>query len=350
MSPHPPLVLDGVAKRFATTDAVAGVSLTLAPGEIVALVGQSGSGKSTLLRLIAGLEQPSAGRITIAGRVMSDAGRVVPPESRGIGMIFQDYALFPHLTVLDNVCFGLTALSRREALARATAALARVGLATRAAAYPHALSGGEQQRVALARALVPQPSLLLMDEPFSNLDRRTQATMREETASLLAESGTAAILVTHEPEDAMRMAARIMLIHAGRIAQTGTAEELHRHPASLRVARFFADLNEIDAVCRAGVVDTPLGSFPAPGIAENAEATLCIRPRDLHIAVPGTLAGTVTASRYISGEILLSVAVPGLRSALQLRVPLDRRAAPGDTVGLAVDPANMLVLPRDGQP
>jgi iron(III) transport system ATP-binding protein len=348
MNPHPPLVLDDVAKRFGTTHAVAGVSLTLAPGEIVALVGQSGSGKSTLLRLIAGLERPSAGRITIAGRVMSDVGLVVPPESRGIGMVFQDYALFPHLTVLDNVRFGLTALSRREALARATTALARIGLATRAAAYPHALSGGQQQRVALARALVPRPSLLLMDEPFSNLDRRTQATIREETAGLLAESGTAAILVTHEPEDAMRMAARILLIQAGRIVQAGTAEELHRRPASLLTARFFGDFNEIEAVCRGGAVDTPFGRFAAPGIADGAEAALCIRPRDLRVAVPGALTGTVTASAYVGGEILLSVAVPGLKTSLQLRVPCEERATPGDTIGLAIDPADVLILPRDG--
>ena len=188
--------------------------------------------------------------------------RFVPPEKRGVGLMFQDYALFPHMTILANVMFGLTSLDPAGAERAARAALGRVGLEDYAVDYPHALSGGEQQRVALARAIVPRPSVLLMDEPFSGLDRRLRDSVRDETLSVLRETRATAVIVTHDPEEAMRMADRIALMRRGRLVQVGTPEQLYVGPADLFAARFFSELDEIDGEARGGTVDTPLGRFP----------------------------------------------------------------------------------------
>jgi iron(III) transport system ATP-binding protein len=326
--------------------ALAGVSLTIARGEVVALVGHSGSGKSTLLRLVAGLERPSQGTIAIAGRNVSGR-RFVPPEERGIGMMFQDYALFPHLRVIDNVAFGLNRLSRAEARHRAEAALDRIGLRHRADDYPHALSGGEQQRVALIRALVPAPGILLMDEPFSNLDRRTRDRIRDDTAAILRESKATAILVTHDPEDAMRVADRVMLMAAGRIARGGTTEELYREPGSLLVARFFADYNEIETTVEGGFARTPLGAFPASGTLNGADVVVCIRPHDLWIETESRDAptGTVVGRAFVGDELVLLVWIVGMARALQIRAPVDTVVAVGDRIGIGLNPANVLVFP-----
>jgi len=348
---HAPAVtvlrLDNVARNYAAVQAVAGISLDVAEGEIVALVGHSGSGKSTLLRLVAGLEKPTAGTIVIAGREVYGAGRFVPPEERGIGMMFQDYALFPHLTVLDNVKFGLNRLPRGEADARARAALDRIGLLDRADDYPHVLSGGEQQRVALARALLPSPRILLMDEPFSNLDRRTRDRIRDETTAILRDSGTTAILVTHDPEDAMRIADRVMLMEGGRIARGGTTEELYRQPGSLLVARFFADFNEIEGTVRDGRVTTAIGSFPAPGIAEGDAAVVCVRPHDIVLA-SGGIAATVVGRAFVGDELVLSLWVLSLPRPLQVRAPIHTAVNVGDRVNVSLSVTDVLVFPANG--
>ena len=341
------LAVDSIARSYGAVQAVAGISLDMTAGEIVALVGHSGSGKSTLLRLIAGLEQPTSGSIAIDGREVCGNGCFVPPEERGVGMMFQDYALFPHLSVVDNVRFGLNKVPRREAIDRAHAALERIGLGPRVNAYPHTLSGGEQQRVALARALLPAPRILLMDEPFSNLDRRTRDHIRDETASILRESGTTAILVTHDPEDAMRMADRIMLMEAGRVAQGGTAEELYRKPGSLLVARFFADFNEIDATVRNGRVATALGSFRAAGMSDGQPATICIRPHDLTLGAPdaGAIPAILVGRAFVGDELLLSLAVPGLDLQLQARAPIHTDATVGQPIGITLADDDVLVFP-----
>jgi len=341
------LVVEHLCQSFGPVRAVDDVSLALAPGEVVALLGHSGSGKSTLLRAIAGLDHARSGRVIIDGRDVTDP--FVPPERRGVGMMFQDYALFPHLTVLANLTFGLNRLPQAEAVARASEALAKIGLAPRASDYPHRLSGGEQQRVALARALLPRPSILLMDEPFSNLDRRTRDLIRDETAATVRDIGATTILVTHDPEDAMRMADRIMLMDAGRIAQSGTAEELYHRPASLLAARFFSDLNEIDGVCRDGAVATPIGMFPVTGIADGEKATVCIRPCDLAIdpsAERPTGTGRIVSSAFIGETRLVSIAVDGLAVRLTAHAPVDAAALePGRQVGISVAPAGALVFP-----
>ncbi|HMN84637.1 MAG TPA: ABC transporter ATP-binding protein, partial [Bauldia sp.] len=320
------VAVDRLSRHYGRIAALDEATLAIAPGELVAIVGYSGSGKSTLLRLIAGLDRPTAGTVAIDGAVVSGPGSFMPPEERGIGMMFQDYALFPHLTVLGNVLFGLRRRSG-DTRAMALAALARVGLADRAAAYPHMLSGGEQQRVALARALVPEPGVLLMDEPFSNLDRRTRDLVREETAAVIRESGATAVLVTHDHDDAMRLADRIVLMERGRIAQVGTAEALFHRPASLTVARFFSEFNELAGVAKDGAVATPLGRFPAAGIGNGVRAVVCLRQGDLAVAAPRIpdaspasgvgvrpdgIAATVVARAFLGDALLLHVSVPGL--------------------------------------
>lgn len=337
------LALEGVSRRYGGRLAVDGVSWSARPGETVCLLGHSGCGKTTLLRLIAGLEQPGAGRILIDGEAVSSGAHFRPPEQRRIGLVFQDYALFPHLSVLDNVCFGLRG---RDLRSTALQALERVRMAHHANSYPHTLSGGEQQRVALARALAPQPRLLLMDEPFSNLDRRLRDRVRDETMALLRETGTTAVVVTHDPEEALRIADRIVLMRAGRVEQVGHGEEVYRRPANLFAARFFSDFNEITGICRDGAVALPLGRFPAPGFAEGSDVRLCLRPQALRIArQPSGCTGTVLECLFLGEAEQLRIAVEGLAQPLLMRGFEASGARPGDRVHLTVEADGALLFP-----
>jgi iron(III) transport system ATP-binding protein len=242
--------------------------------------------------------------------------------------------------------FGLAGLARSEARSRAEAALDRIGLKHRADDYPHALSGGEQQRVALMRALVPAPGILLMDEPFSNLDRRTRNQIRDDTATILRESEATAILVTHDPEDAMRVANRVMLMAGGRIARSGTTEELYREPESLLVARFFADFNEIPTIVKDGAAGTALGSFSARGLPEGAQAVVCVRPHDIQIGPKGAapVAGTIVGRAFVGDEVVLSIWVLSLQRPLQVRVPVHTQAAVGDAISVILNPRDVMVF------
>src|SRR3990170_6183732 len=253
------LTFEDVSRRYGHTLALDRVSLDIEPSEILCLLGPSGCGKSTLLRVAAGVERPSSGRILLDGQEVAGPNRFVPPEKRGIGLMFQDFALFPHLTILDNVAFGLNSLTRSEAKAEAHAALERVGLSHYAGEYPHILSGGEQQRVALARAIAPRPSVLLMDEPFSGLDPQLREKMREETLAILHETRATSIVVTHDAEEAMRRGDRVALLRKGRVVQSGSAVDLYRSPKDILAARTFSDLNELTALVEAGSAATPLG-------------------------------------------------------------------------------------------
>ena len=347
-SDDPALVLAGVSRSYGPVTIIDDVGLTIGRGEIVALVGHSGSGKSTLLRIIAGLDRPQRGTVTIGGRQVFGSDGHIPTERRGVGMVFQDYALFPHLSVLDNVKFGLARKAAAKADAEALAALERVGLAKRASDFPHALSGGEQQRVALIRALMPGPQILLMDEPFSNLDRRNRARIRDETARILRDSGTTVIIVTHEPDDAIRMTDRVMLLESGRIVQDGPSEILYRHPTSLVVARFFSDFNELPGVSQGGVVDTPIGRFAATGVADGTQLVVCLRPHDIHVddaTTNSALRGTVTSHSFIRDEQLVTLWVPGLTAPLQVRAPVHIDAAIGDQIGFHLRADDALVFP-----
>lgn len=340
------LTFEGVSRVFGSTEVLRDVSFEVAEAEVICLLGPSGCGKSTLLRIAAGIDEPDAGRVFLDGREVAGPERMVPPEERGVGLVFQDYALFPHLSILENVTFGLRHLSRREARAAALNALARVGLDGFAAAQPHMLSGGEQQRVALTRAIVPRPGVLLMDEPFSNLDRRMRDAVRDETVALLRETGATAIIVTHDPEEAMRIADRIVLMRRGRILQFGSAQDLYRQPQGLAAARFFCELNEITAVAEDGVASTCIGRFPAP--VNGGPVVVCVRPQAIRLRPPGfCLPGRLVDLRFLGEVVLAEVAVQGLEGTLKARLRSMPHAAAGDEVGLDIDPDEVLVFAAD---
>lgn len=246
------LVFEDIHHSYQEKETIRGITLTAEAGEVLCLLGPSGSGKTTLLRIAAGIEAQTSGRLLLNDREISGPSVFVPPERRGVGLMFRDFALFPHMTIRDNVRFGLTALPKNQALAEADLALDRVGLSHYADQYPHVLSGGEQQRVALARALAPRPAVLLMDEPFSGLDSRLKDTIRADTLAILRESRATAIVVTHDAEEAMRMADRIALLKDGRLVQVGTADTLYRTPCNLFAAGFFSEINEFAAVAKGG--------------------------------------------------------------------------------------------------
>ncbi|SCX84596.1 ABC transporter ATP-binding protein [Microvirga guangxiensis] len=338
------LSFDHIVQTYSSTEALKGVSLTIEPGELVCLLGHSGCGKTTLLRIAAGVEAPTSGRVLMDGFEVSGAKRFVEPERRGIGLMFQDYALFPHMTILQNVKFGLKDLSASEADIAARRALSRVGLEHYANEFPHTLSGGEQQRVALARSIAPRPGVLLMDEPFSNLDRRMRDAIRDETVAILRETGATTVVVTHDPEEAMRIADRIVLMQSGTIVQQGSAEEIYRRPVNLFAARFFCDFNEIEGNVRKGQVSCPVGVFPAPGL-EDGPAIVCVRPQGVRLKPPGfCLPGRVVSRRFLGEVDLVHIDVPGLDRPLQARVhdPVDVRE--GQDVGIEVEPKDVLVF------
>ncbi|WP_342237041.1 ABC transporter ATP-binding protein [Inquilinus sp. OTU3971] len=340
------LTLERICRSFGTVRALDGVSLSIAPGEIVCLVGRSGCGKSSLLRIVAGVDAPDSGRILLDGAEIAGPGGFVEPEDRNIGFMFQDYALFPHLSVEENVAFGLKRLPREAARARAAEVIGRIGIAALAGRYPHTLSGGEQQRVALARALAPKPIILLMDEPFSNLDRGLREQVREETIATLRALGTTAIMVTHDPEEALSAGDRVVLMQKGRIVQVGTGYEIYDHPNSLYAAEFLCSLNRIAGTVRDGRVETPLGTFPAPTtLPEGSAAVACIRPQALSLSRPGAgLPGRIVSISFLGEIEQLSIEVEGFPDMLRLRTTSRIDVRPGEPIAVSVDPGSVLVF------
>jgi iron(III) transport system ATP-binding protein len=278
------LSVDGLSKQYTrgALHAVADVSLAVEPGEIMAVVGESGCGKTTLLRLIAGLEFPDSGTIQIGGRTVSGGRTWLVPEKRGVGMVFQDFALFPHMTAVENIAYGLAGLARADKRDRAAEMLDLVGLAGYEGRFPHQLSGGQQQRIALARALAPQPNLLLLDEPFSNLDTALKRTLRDELGDILRRTRTTALLVVHDAEDVLLLADRAAVMRHGRILQEGDPQIIYRRPNNEYVARFFGETNVLPGrACRGGF-ETALGIVHCPGAdLGGAPVRLCLRPEDL---------------------------------------------------------------------
>jgi iron(III) transport system ATP-binding protein len=342
------LTFEDVSRSFGETLALDHVSLDVPPGRVLCLLGPSGCGKSTLLRIAAGVERPSSGRVLIDGQEVAGPARFVPPEKRGIGLMFQDYALFPHLSILDNVAFGLRWMGRREAHAEALAALARVGLARYASEYPHILSGGEQQRVALARAIAPRPGIMLMDEPFSGLDPRLRQKMREETLAILHETRATCIVVTHDAEEAMRMGDQVVLLRRGRVVQTGSALELYRAPKDILAARTFSDLNELAAKIENGAARTALGAFPANGLAPASGAIVCIRQGGVRLlpAGEGTPARVLDV-RFLGDVALVELAVEGLETPFLARVREGATPAQGVELGIGIDAGAVLIFPAE---
>ena len=310
------LQIESIRHKFGAKTVLQDISLQVESGEVVCLLGPSGCGKTTLLRLIAGLEELQHGRILIDDQVIADQRRQMLPERRGTGFLFQDFALFPHLTVLENTMFGLAAVTSKDDRRRkALQALEQVNMQDFAAVYPHELSGGQQQRVALARALAPNPRIILLDEPFSSLDARLRVQIRDQTLHVLKSSGVATVMVTHDPEEAMFMGDRIVLMHQGRIVQTGTPVELYSKPVNAFVTTFFSDVNVINGVVRNGHVPTPLGRVPSAGFPDGAEIEIMFRPEAVQVfkddpgrPLPG-VPGEVLATRLLPGATLVHLRV-----------------------------------------
>ncbi|HET6469351.1 MAG TPA: ABC transporter ATP-binding protein [Geminicoccaceae bacterium] len=344
------LIVEQLGHRFGRRRVVSGVSLRISLGEIHCLVGPSGCGKTTTLRLIAGLEQVQEGRVFIGGRLVAEPGLSLPPEHRRVGLMFQDFALFPHLRVEENVAFGLSGLDRRARAERVADLLRRVNMTPHARSWPHTLSGGEQQRVALARALAPGPSLMLLDEAFSALDTSLRARVREETLGILREAGTPTLLVTHDAEEAIRVGDRIHAMEGGRIVQSGTPAELYARPADPFVAGFFGPVNSFTARVRDGRVRTPVGEAAAAGLAEGSLVEAIVRPEAIRLRRPGD--GPALRARVLSRRDLGPVHLLGLGLPDGTSVKVRQTGAVGPVIGeeveIDLDPAHLFVYPAAG--
>ncbi len=301
--------LDGVTKRFGEVAAVDETSLCVERGEIVALLGPSGCGKTTLLRLVAGFERPDSGTVEVAGRQVGGRGTWVPPEKRRVGMVFQDYALFPHLTVAENVGFGL---SRRTRPGRVSELLSIVGLDALGARYPHQLSGGQQQRVALARALAPAPELVLLDEPWSNVDPSLRESLRSEVTEIIRPLGVTVVLVTHDREEAFSVADRIALMRDGKVVQEGTSEELYFSPVSRWAAEFVGAANVLTGPVVSGLVETSVGAFPANGASAHEAAQVLLRPELLQLELDPAGAAEVVGREFRGHDVFYRVLLDGV--------------------------------------
>ncbi len=344
-------------RAFGDRAAVDDVSLSVRAGQVTCLLGPSGCGKSTTLRIIAGVEQQDSGEVLVDGRVICDGTISEPPEKRSIGLMFQDFALFPHLSVQDNVAFGLKG-GMRANTPRVRDLLDRVGLWHKAASFPHELSGGEQQRVALARALAPRPRIMLMDEPFSGLDDRLKDDIRDATLDLLKEEGAAVLLVTHEPDEAMRMADEIALMRAGQIVQRGAPYNIYNAPVDLGAAQFFSDVNIITGKVQGALVSTPFGEFLAPGYPDGSRINIVIRPQHLRIdfdrgghgpsptpqdGIPAR--GIVTRARFIGRDSLVEFRMDYDGSILKASIPSVFLPKPGTPLWLMIRRERCFVFP-----
>ncbi len=347
------VVCAGLRRTYGAVTAVDGLDLDVHGGELLAVLGPSGCGKTTLLRLLAGFERPDAGSITVDGTVVAAPGTFLPPERRRVGIVVQDHALFPHLTVTGNVAYGL----RRDPgkrQARVDEVLAMVGLEGLGDRYPAELSGGQQQRVAIARALAPEPGVILLDEPFANLDAALRARIRFEVRAILRAAGATVVLVTHDQEEALSLSDRLVVLRDGRVQQVGTPEELHARPVNWHVADFmgFRNLLELEVTHATGTEVavrgeglTLLGAATGE-VSEGDRVVAAVRPEDVRVTDLATgenlIAATVEVVEYQGRELAVEVRTAGGK-ALHLRT--EQRLAPGDAVTLTVAPQRLLVYP-----
>ncbi|MFK7752491.1 MAG: ABC transporter ATP-binding protein [Sedimentitalea sp.] len=356
-SATPRLEIKNLVRHFDGRAVVDDVSLSVRPGQVTCLLGPSGCGKSTTLRMIAGVEMQDSGEIWVDGKLVCDTVFRVPPEKRGIGLMFQDFALFPHLSVADNVGFGLKG-RRKENRGRVLELLERVDLAQFIDGYPHQLSGGEQQRVALARALAPRPSIMLMDEPFSGLDNRLRDGIRDQTLALLKDEDTAVLLVTHEPDEAMRMADEIALMRDGKIVQQGAPYNVYTRPVDRAAVAFFSDANVLRAQVNGALAKTPFGQFLAPGVADGTSVDIVFRPQHVRLdfdrAGQGPLPtptdgvaarGVVERARFMGHETLVEFRMDFDGSVLKATVPNVFLPTPGKVMWLTIRRDRCFVFP-----
>lgn len=347
--PPPRLEIRNLRRSFNGRAVVDDVSLIIQPGQVTCLLGPSGCGKSTTLRMIAGVEMQDSGEIYVDGQLVCDTIFRLPPERREIGLMFQDFALFPHLSVADNVAFGLKSGTKAEKRARVEELLTRVDLMRFIDGYPHELSGGEQQRVALARALAPRPKIMLMDEPFSGLDNRLRDGIRDETLNILKEEDTAVLLVTHEPEEAMRMADEIALMRDGKVVQQGAPYNVYTRPIDRAAVAFFSDANVLEAEVSGALAQSPFGRFLAPGVPDGTAVQIVFRPQHVRIdfdrggqgpkptASDGTAArGVVKRARFMGSESLVEFEMDYDGSVLRATVPNVFLPQPGTVMWLTI--------------
>lgn len=354
MHPESGLSVHDVTHFYGDFCAVRGADLRVAPGQVHCLLGPSGSGKSTLLRLVAGLETLQQGHIHIDGHPVASPKRSVPPEARSVGFVFQDYALFPHLDVLRNVLFGMPKGNERQQQARQL--LEQVGMDDFADAMPHTLSGGQQQRVALARALARQPKLMLLDEPFSGLDRRLRQSIRDTTLEVLRSAGVATLMVTHDPGEALLTGDVISVIHRGCIEQSGTPDDVYRRSQNRHVAETFGPVNVLAAIVQAtpgtaGRVITPWGPWDV-AMPDGTEVEILIRPESLALVAVGSETTTPCARGRLvdaSQDGGLAHLTVELEDGTALRVhDLARHGwQVGQDVGVCVDPDAARILAVD---
>ncbi len=323
--------------------ALDGVSFALERGEFLCLLGPSGCGKTTCLRLAAGLNRLTQGQVRLSGQTVSSARVQVPPEARSVGLMFQDFALFPHMTVAANVGFGQRYRGARAKEVEVADLLARLDLADHAKSLPHELSGGQQQRVALARALAAGPEVLLLDEPFSGLDPSLRNRVRDDTLHLIKETGTTALMVTHDPDEALFMADRLALMRAGKIAQIGVPNELFFEPADAFVAQFFGETNLIEGVVDQGWVVTDLGRLRPTDLPAEAALEVLIRPEALRLCPiegPGMPIVEVEAARQLGRQSMIHMALATARGKLHLHCKMDGQflPPPGERFGVGINP------------
>jgi len=335
----PAVTCTGLRRSYGPVTALHGLDLDVEKGELLAVLGPSGCGKTTLLRLIAGFERPNAGVIDVGGVVVAGKGSFIPPERRHVGIVVQDHALFPHLTVEGNVGYGLSRrrVEAEDRRARVAEVLDLVGLSGLGGRYPAELSGGQQQRVAIARALAPRPGVILLDEPFANLDAALRFRIRAEVRDILQAAGATGLLVTHDQEEALSLADRVAVMEGGRVLQVGTPDELYRRPVHPFVARFVGGSGLVPGISDGHAVDTVAGRLPvADPPAPPGPCLAVVRPDAVELGVPaGGPSATVAAVAYLGHTQIVDVRLDD-GTTVRSRMPADRTFCAGELVGVSV--------------
>ncbi|MGC6536452.1 MAG: ABC transporter ATP-binding protein [Candidatus Puniceispirillaceae bacterium] len=348
------LSFQSISHQYGKLPSVHDVSFTIGQGEVVSLLGPSGCGKSTLLRLAAGLEVPQSGEIHLNDELVSDPRFALPAEKRDIGLVFQNYALFPHLTVLENVEFGVSG-QKQQVAERALAVLAEFDVIHLAEKYPHELSGGQQQRVALARAVAPSPKLVLLDEPFSGLDTRLRETIRDKMLHVLRDQNIAALMVTHDAEEAMFMSDKIVVLNKGVIAQTGRPLDVYCSPKTPFVASFFGEANQFSGIVKKGVVRTIIGDVAAPQFADGQAVEIVVRNESLTVYNEPQQGANQTAFTLLEMHLLGSSTIVHIAEAgkehesyhLHAKIPGLNYFEIGATVYLSTKPEDVFIFPSN---